>query len=279
MKRSISLLAFSIFASFCCLCAIAQQPAPAGKAAANAQKTAPASAPAQGSKTGSAFASEPANSNQELTHASNEAAGRTPGESGVGNESGAGESEEQEQAAFKYSPAVQGISHITRLPLEGAYWLCVVINFAIIAGLIILGLKSNLPAMFRGRTQEIQKGMEEARRSSEEARRKLQDIDARLSRMSVEIGEMQKHADAEAKAEEERIRASIAEEKQKILDAAHHEVTQATNTARRDLQKYAVELAVAMAEKGIRVDASEDKSLVEDFAEQLGSQARRNGNG
>ena len=57
------------------------------------------------------------------------------------------------------------------------------------------------------------------------------------------------------------------------------EVTQATSAARRDLQKYAVELAVAMAEKGIRVDATEDKSLVEDFTEQLGSQARRNGNG
>jgi F-type H+-transporting ATPase subunit b len=279
MKRSSFLFAFALFASFCCLCAVAQQSAPAAKAAPNAQKTAPASAPAEGSKTGSAFAPESANSNQELTHASNEAAGRTPGESGVGSESGAGESEEQEQAAFKYSPAVQGISHISRLPLEGAYWLCVVINFAIIAGLIILGLKSNLPAMFRGRTQEIQKGMEEARRSSEEARRKLQDIEARLSRMSVEIGEMQKHADAEAKAEEGRIRASIAEEKQKILDAAQHEITQSTNTARRDLQKYAVDLAVAMAEKGIRVDTGEDKSLVEEFTEQLGSQARRNGNG
>jgi F-type H+-transporting ATPase subunit b len=97
--------------------------------------------------------------------------------------------------------------------------------------------------------------------------------------MSVEIGEMQKHADAEAKAEEGRIRASIAEEKQKILDAAQHEITQSTNTARRDLQKYAVDLAVAMAEKGIRVDTGEDKSLVEEFTEQLGSQARRNGNG
>lgn len=278
MKRTLILI-LAFFATLC-LSAVAQQTAaPASKPATRAQKPAPANRPAEGSKTGSAFAPESANSNQELTHASNEAAGRTPGESGVGNESGAAESEDQEQAAFKYSPAVQGISHITGLPLEGAYWLCVVINFAIVAVLIILALKANLPAMFRGRTQEIQKGMEEARRSSEAARLKLQEIESRLSRMSVEIDDMQKHADAEAKAEEERIRASIAEEKQKILDAAQHEVTQATNTARRDLQKYAVELAVAMAEKGIRVDSSEDKSLVEDFTEQLGSQSRRNGNG
>jgi hypothetical protein len=38
-----------------------------------------------------------------------------------------------------------------------------------------------------------------------------------------------------------------------------------------------VALAVEMAEKGIRVDANEDKLLVEDFTEQLASEARRNG--
>jgi F-type H+-transporting ATPase subunit b len=192
----------------------------------------------------------------------------------VGNQAG---EPAEEEAAFKYSPAVRGIARVTGLSLESAYWVCVVINFGIVAVLIILAIKANLPAMFRGRTQEIQKGMEEARRSSEEAQRKLQDIESRLSRMSAEIGEMQKHAEAEAKAEEERIRASISEEKQKILDSAQHEVTQATSAARRDLQKYAVELAVAMAEKGIRVETSEDKSLVDDFTEQLAIEARRNG--
>jgi F-type H+-transporting ATPase subunit b len=274
MKRSILILALALIGTFC-LTAIAQQSAaaPAPKPATSPQKTKAANPPAQGSNT-DAFAPESANSNQELTHAANESAGRTPGESGVGNQAG---EPAEEEAAFKYSPAVRGIARVTGLSLESAYWVCVVINFGIVAVLIILAIKANLPAMFRGRTQEIQKGMEEARRSSEEAQRKLQDIESRLSRMSAEIGEMQKHAEAEAKAEEERIRASISEEKQKILDSAQHEVTQATSAARRDLQKYAVELAVAMAEKGIRVETSEDKSLVDDFTEQLAIEARRNG--
>jgi F0F1-type ATP synthase membrane subunit b/b' len=274
MKRTIFIFVLALFAT-CSLAAAAQEPAAsATKPAATAQKPAPANAPAQGSKTDSAFAPESANSNQELTHASNQAAGRTPGESGVGNPAS---EPAEEEAAFKFSPAVRGISRVTGLSLEGAYWLCVVINFGIVAVLIILAMKANLPAMFRGRTQEIQKGMEEARRSSEAARLKLQEIEQRLSRMSIEIGEMQKHAEAEGKAEEERIRSSIAEEKQKILNSADHEITQATSAARRDLQKYAVELAIAMAEKGIRVDTNEDKSLVEDFTEQLASEARRNG--
>ncbi len=272
MKRSTLIFVVALFAMFSLSVAGQQMAAPASKSGKSTQQSTPAAAP-QGSNT-DAFAPESANSNQELTHAANESAGRTPGESGVGNQA---EEPAEEEAAFKFSPAVRGISHVTGLSLETAYWVCVVINFAIVAGLIILAMKANLPAMFRGRTQEIQKGMEEARRSSEEARRKLQEVETRLARMSAEIADMQKHAETEAKAEEERIRASIAEEKQKILDSAQHEVTQATSAARRDLQKYAVELAVAMAEKGIRVDASEDKSRVEDFTEQLAVEARRNG--
>lgn len=184
---------------------------------------------------------------------------------------------EEENATFKYSPAVRFIAQHTGLSLTSAFWICYSLNFAIIAILIWLAMKSNLPTMLRGRTQDIRKGIEEARRSSEEAGRRLQDIEARLSRLSVEISDMQKHAEAEAKAEEERILRSIEEEKHKIVHAAEQEVAQATSTARRELQKYAVGLAIEMAEKGIRLDASNDKALVEDFSEQLALEARRNG--
>ena len=252
---------------------IAQQsPAPS-----TAQKPAPAQASpgSQGSAANAAFAPESANANQELTHAANEAAGRTPQESDV-NPSKANE-QEDETAAFKYSPAVQLIAKTTHVSPETAYWVCVVINFAIIAVLILLALKSNLPAMFRERTQSIKKEMDEARRSSEEAHHRLQEIEARLARMNVEIGEMQARAESDARAEEERIRTSIEEEKQKILHSAEQEVEQASQAARRDLQKYAVTLAIEMAQKGIQVDANEDKFLVEDFSEQLAAEARRNG--
>ena len=233
--------------------------------------------PASNSAANGAFALPSANSNQELTHAANEATGRTPAEVGVGTGEATDKESEDQEAAFKYSAAVRGVSKITHLSLVGAYWLCVLLNFAVIAVLIVWALKSNLPAMFRGRTQEIQRGMDEARRSSEEAKVKLQEIEARLSRMNIDISEMQKHAENESKAEEVRLRASIEEEKHKIVESAQQEVEQATSAARRELQKYAVGLAIAMAEKGIRVDVEEDKQLVEDLSAQLGSQARRNG--
>jgi F-type H+-transporting ATPase subunit b len=232
---------------------------PASTPTAGTSKASPA--PAQGSGLNAEFSSQTASAGQELSHVSNEAAG------------------EDETTAFKYSPAVQGIAKITGLSPLTAYWICVVINFAIIAVGVIFLLKSNLPAMFRSRTQGIQKEMEEARRAGQEAQRRLKEIEERLSRMNIEIGEMQVKAEADSKKEEERILASIEEEKKRILQSAELEVEQATTAARRDLQKYAVSLAVELAEKGIRVNADEDKALVEDFASQLASEARRNGTG
>ena len=277
MKRISRLVCCScLIAALSLACTAQQTPAASSPGTAKDAKRSPASSPAQGSQANAAFAPQSSNSNQELTHVANEAAGRTPQQGAVGGQAVGGH--EDEHAAFKYSPAVQGISKLTGLSLENAYWLCVVINFTIVAVLILLALKSNLPAMLRGRTQEIQKGMEDARRASQEAKLKLEEIETRLARMNVEIGQMQNHAELEAKAEEDRIRASIAEEKHKILESAQLEVSQATNAARRELQKYAVELAVAMAEKGIRVDPNQDKALVEGFSEQLAPEAGRNGN-
>lgn len=242
-----------------------------------AQKGAAAPASSSGSSTDAAAKPESSTPNQEVTHAANEAAGRTPQEAEVGKHSAEEGEAKDEEAAFKYSAAVRSIARITGLSLTTAYWACVIINFAIIAVLVLLAMKSNVPAMLRGRTQEIQKGIEDARHASEDAGRRLHEVEARLSRLSAEIEDMQKHAEAEARAEEDRIRASIDAEKRKILQATEQEITQTVSTVRRDLQKYAAELAVAFAEKGIRVDASSDKALVEDFTEQLAADARRNG--
>ena len=232
---------------------------------------------APASSTDVAAKPESATPNREVTHASNEAAGRTPQEAIAGEHASGAEESKDEEAAFKYSAAVRGIARITGLSLTTAYWLCVVINFAIIALFILYIMKSNVPAMLRGRTAEIQKGMEDARRASEDAGNRLSEVEARLARMSSDIEDMQKHAEAEARAEEDRIRASIDAEKHKILQAAEQEIAQSISTVRRDLQKYAAELAVALAAKGIRVDASSDKALVEDFTEQLAAETRRNG--
>src|SRR5438045_9535805 len=56
---------------------------------------------------------------------------------------------EDDQEQFKHSGSVQFVSRITGLSLEHAYRLSVLLNFAIIAGVIVWVLKKNLPALFR----------------------------------------------------------------------------------------------------------------------------------
>lgn len=252
-RIAVAMLAAVVFCS--CMCAAQQKPTPPPVTGATPATT----TPGQGSQLKAEFAPQSASAGQELSHVSNEAAG------------------EDETTAFRYSPTVQWIGKKTGLSVTAAYWLCVVLNFAVIAIAIVFFLRSSLPAAFRGRTQSIQHEMQEARHASEDAQHRLKEIEDRLARMNVEIGEMQARAESDARADEERIRASIEEEKKRILESAEQEVEQATSTARRDLQKYAVALAVEMAEKGIRVDASEDKELVENFTAQLTPDSRRNG--
>lgn len=247
--------------------------------AAALQESQPATQkPSAASSTDAARSPESANPNQGVTHASNEAAGRTGQEAEAGKQSEAEGEAHDEEAAFKYSASVRYIAKKAHLSLATAYWASVIINFGIIAVCVFLFLKSKVPAMLRNRTQEIQKGIEEARRASEDAGRRLRDVETRLARLSSDIEDMRKHAESEARAEEDRLRASIDAEKHKILQAAEQEITQTANAVRRDLQKYAAELAVTLAEKGIRVDTNSDKALVEEFTEQLAADGRRNGN-
>ena len=182
--------------------------------------------------------------------------------------------EEDESAQFKQSPSVQFVARVTGTSLPTAYWLCVGLNFAVIAALIIVGMKKALPAAFRGRTAAIQKAMEEARKASDEANRRLGEVESRLARLDQEITAMRGAAEQEARSEESRIQAAAEEDRKKVVQAAEQEIAAAARSARSQLKAYAAELAVNLAEKKITVDANEDRELVRSFAHQLGKDGK-----
>jgi F-type H+-transporting ATPase subunit b len=176
---------------------------------------------------------------------------------------------EDETAQFRHSSSVQMISKITGLSLDQAYWLAILLNFAIIAGLIAWFSKKNLPAMFRSRTALIQKSLEEARKASEDANRRLSEIESRLGRLGDEISQMKASSEKEAAAEEERIKAAAEEDARRIVQSAEQEIASAAKSARRELTAYAADLAVSLATRQIRVDTPTDQALVRRFAQQL----------
>jgi len=179
--------------------------------------------------------------------------------------------EADETAQFKQSPSVVWISRKLHLDLRNAYWLCLVLNFVAVGGVIVWAGKKFLPGMFAARTAAIQKAMQEAQKASEEARRRLAEIESRLMKLDVEIGMMRNAAEKEAAAEEARIQAAAEEEKNKIVAAAEQEIAAAAKAARRQLTAHAADLAVGLAQKQIRVDAPTDQALVRNFARELGA--------
>lgn len=190
---------------------------------------------------------------QQLVHQSREAAGE----------------EKDETEEFKQSSSVQMISRWTGLDPIRAYWLCVITNFVVIGAVIVWAGRKYLPGLFRARTAAIQKAMQEAQKASAEARAKLAEIDSRLAKLDSEIAAIRDSAEKEAAAEEQRIKAAAEEDARKIIAAAEQEIAAAAKAARRQLTAYAGDLAVSLAQKQIRVDASTDQALVRNFAGQL----------
>lgn len=178
-------------------------------------------------------------------------------------------SQEDQTEQFKHSASVRMLGKVTGLGTDGAYWLAVGINFAIVVGVIWWLSRNNLPAVFRNRTAGIQKSLEEARKASEDANRRLSDIESRLAHLDDEIRDMRALSEKEAAVEEERIRAATEEEGRRIQESARQEIASATKAARRELSAYAADLAVTLASKQIRVDAATDEALVRTFSSQV----------
>src|SRR5215470_773930 len=177
--------------------------------------------------------------------------------------------EDDENAQFKQSASVPALSKLTGGNLQHAYWLAMLLNFAVIAGVLLWAGRKFLPGVFRARTAAIQSAMEEARRASEDANRRLSEIESRLSRLGDEIASMKAAGEADLAAEEARIKAAAEEDARKIVDSAEQEIAAASKAARRDLTAYAADLAIALAKKQIHVDAGTDSTLVRSFADRL----------
>jgi F-type H+-transporting ATPase subunit b len=178
--------------------------------------------------------------------------------------------ETDENAEFKQSASVRLISKWTGMNLQHAYWLSMLSNFVVIAVVIVWASRKYLPGIFSARTAAIQKAMQEAQKASEEARRRLAEIESRLMKLDVEIGMMRDATERDAAAEEARIQAAAEEDKRKLVEGAQQEIAAAAKAARRELTAYAADLAVALAQKQIRVDAATDQALVRNFAGELG---------
>ena len=179
--------------------------------------------------------------------------------------------EQEDNVNLTHAGPIRWLARNTGLSVHEAHLVALSLNFAIVVAVVFWAARKSLPAMFRNRSQSIQRGLEEARAASQDANRRLTDIENRLRQLDVEIGQMQAAAEKEADAEEARILKAAEEDIRKVVLAAEQEIAAAAKQARRQLTAHTAGLAIALAREQIHVDSNTDQILVRTFASKLGS--------
>ena len=176
---------------------------------------------------------------------------------------------EDENEKYRHSPAVRTMGSWIGLNPDQAATAFTMFNLLVLFGGIGYLVAKNLPKAFRKRNTDIQKHLVDARTATEEATARLSSVEARLSKLDDQIAAMRTQAEADSARDEQRIKASVEEEKKKILAAAEAEIQAATALARREIQSYAADLAIDQAARKLVVTAETDRLLVESFAHRL----------
>jgi F-type H+-transporting ATPase subunit b len=187
------------------------------------------------------------------------------------------EKEVDESEVYRRSDMVKKVGSMLGMNPAQAAMAFEVFNFVIMAILVGWVLIRTLPKTFRNRSGVIQKQLVDARAATEEAAARLGGVEARLAKLDEQIAAMRAQAEQDSAHDEQRIKASLEDEKQKILASAEQEIAAATSQARRGLQQFAAELAIEQAAQKLVVTAETDRLLVQAFARRLAGDDSKGG--
>lgn len=185
--------------------------------------------------------------------------------------------EEQGDDVYRHSASVRTLGRWLHLDQETAARLFEYLNFAVLAGAVGFALWKYLPKTFRANRKEIQHKLADARTATEQAHERLTLIEQRLAHLDEEIAAIAQQAEKDSVEDEARMKASIEAEQRRIVDAVSRDIAAATSAAQRELKRYAAGLAVDRAAQRMALTENEDRALIQEFAQNLGEQARNGG--
>jgi F-type H+-transporting ATPase subunit b len=172
---------------------------------------------------------------------------------------------EDQDSVFVHSPVVQSLARIIHLNVNTTALLFLGINFAIIFLAIVVPLGRILPKVFRKRSQTLKHDLEVARDATADARARLTAIEEKLAGLGEEMKKLRDQVEQDSLEDEKRIKAAISEESARIVAAAEQEIGVAATVARRELRKFAAELAIDHAEKQLALTPETDRALISEF--------------
>lgn len=138
--------------------------------------------------------------------------------------------------------------------------------------LFILTRKVKLGEAFKTRRETIKRELQTAQEERDAALEKLKEVEERLARLDTEVTTIKETSKREAKAERKRIAKSTEAEIAKLGEQAKREIESAGKAAKHDLQRYAAETSVRLAEDIIRRELrpDDDARLISRSVEELG---------
>jgi F-type H+-transporting ATPase subunit b len=194
------------------------------------------------------------------------------------SEAGEGTTElESGDDIYRHSASVKMIARWLHVDKESAARLFEYLNFAVLAGAILFALLKYLPKTFRANRESIQQRLLDARTATEQAHQRLAAIEQRLGHLDQEIAAISKQAEKDSVEDEARIKASIEEERRRIVESASKDIAAAASAAQRDLKRFAAGLAVDRAAQRIVLTEDDDRGLLQEFAQSLGQHAQGRG--
>jgi F-type H+-transporting ATPase subunit b len=171
--------------------------------------------------------------------------------------------------AFRHAAPVQKIAQMTHMSVETTARIFEDLNSAILIGLILWLVLRVVPKTLRSRSANLEKQLMEARIATSQANERLSAVEERLSKLGIEIDAIREQSERESVQDEKRIQESLEIERQRIVASAGQEIDAAGAAARRELKKFAAELAVDQARRGIHLSVDQDRAMIHDFAKDL----------
>ena len=147
------------------------------------------------------------------------------------------------------------------------------VNFGILAGSLWYLLKSPIRGYLDDRGKQIRSDLVNAADTKQQAAAQIEEIDRKMKALPAELEALRTQGAHEIAAEEERIRAAAAAERDRLLEQARRDIDLQVKVAERALVAHAAELAVGVASDRIKKQITDEdqQRLVDRYVGQLRS--------
>ncbi len=147
------------------------------------------------------------------------------------------------------------------------------VNFAIFAGTLFYFLRSPIRKYLADRSSQVRSDLVNAAELRQAAAAQIAEIDRKMKALPGELEALRAQGAEEISAEEARIGAAAAAERNRLLEQTRREIDLQVKVAERELVSHAADLAVGIASERIKktITDEDQKRLIDRYVRQLKS--------